>query len=138
MSADEEVLTTHFAQFGLGEKPLKEALRNKKIATAWTEVFRDLKIPAGADDGKVGGLLSALVTSTKDVGGLDGRRAYVADRIVEGKLKSITQVEAAVKYIKAVKGGIDDEVFNKECGVGKAVFPPFLLDCFEADERGRD
>jgi glutaminyl-tRNA synthetase len=121
-SSEEAFLTANFALLGLGEKPLKEAFRNKKISKAWTEVFSDVEIPAGVNDGKVGGLLSALVTATKDIGGLDGRRAYVVDRILEGKLKSNAQVEAAVKYIKAVKGEIDSKVFEKDCGVGEAIF----------------
>lgn len=135
MSTGEEFLTAHFAQLGLGEKALKEALKNKKIVTAWNEILHDVEIPVGTDGGKIGGLLSALVTSTKDIGGLDGRRAYVAGRIVKGELKSIAQVEAAVKYIKATNGGVDEAMFDKVCGVGKALPPALpLLSCFEAEE----
>jgi len=122
---EEVFLTENFAKLGLGEKPLKEALRNKKIAAAWNEVLSEIRLPEegeGSVDAKVGALLSALVTATKDVGGADGKRAFVVNAVLEGKLKSNAQIEAAVKYIKGKKGGVDAAEFDKECGVGRFSF----------------
>jgi len=117
---EEVFLTENFAKLGLGEKPLKEALRNKKITAAWNEVLSEIKLhEEGGVDAKVGALLSALVTATKDVGGADGKRAFTVNAVLDGKLKSNAQIEAAVKYIKGKKGGVDVAEFDKECGVGR-------------------
>lgn len=119
---EEALLAPRFAALGLGDKPLKEALRNKKIATAWTEVLQEANIQSDTTglDPKVGGALAALVTGTKDTGSLGGKREYVAKAIKDGRLKSNVQVDAAVKHIKGLKGEIDDQAFDTECGVGRS------------------
>ncbi|CAZ84523.1 unnamed protein product [Tuber melanosporum] len=111
----EEVLTEKFPKLGLGEKPLKEALKNKKLTTAWAQVLSNIDLPV---DAKVGALLSAVVTAMKDVGGDDGKRAFVVDAVLSRKLKTNPQIEAAVKYIKGKKGDVHVAEFDKECGVG--------------------
>ncbi|KAI5853175.1 tRNA synthetases class I, catalytic domain-containing protein [Morchella snyderi] len=118
--SDPTLLAPRFAALGLGEKPLQEALKNKKVSTTWDEILTEAGIEATTTgvDPKAASAFSALVTATKDAGSLDGKRAYVAKAIKDGKIKSNVQVDAAVKYIKACKGDIDDAAFDKECGVG--------------------
>lgn len=117
---EETLLAPLFAALGLGDKPLKEALRNKKIAAAWTEVLEEAGIRSDSTgiDPKVGGALAALVTGTKDTGSCGGKREYVTKAIKDGRIRSNAQVDAAVKYIKGLKGDIDHKAFDKECGVG--------------------
>lgn len=124
---EEALLAPLFAVLGLGDKPLKEALRNKKIATAWTEILEEAGIQKDSTriDPKVGGALAALVTGTKDAGSCDGKREYITKAIKDGKIKSNAQVDAAVKYIKGLKGGVDEKAFNKECGVGRKLLSLF-------------
>lgn len=121
---EEAILAPRFAALGLGDKPLKEAIRNKKIATAWVETLEEAGIQSDSTgiDPKVGGVLAALVTGTKDTGSLGGKREYIAKAIRDGKIKSNAQVTAALKYIKELKGEIDEKAFNKECGVGREFF----------------
>jgi hypothetical protein len=40
--AEEAILAPCFAALGLGDKPLKEAIRNKKIAAAWIGTSKKL------------------------------------------------------------------------------------------------
>lgn len=126
---EEAFLAPLFIVLGLGDKPLKEALRNKKIAAAWTEILEEAGIQKDSTgvDPKVGGALAALVTGTKDAGSCGGKREYVTKAIKEGRIKSNAQVDAAVKYIKGLEGQIDEKAFDKECGVGRELLPLSLV-----------
>ncbi|KAL7274326.1 Glutaminyl-tRNA synthetase [Rhizina undulata] len=118
--ATEESLAVQFSVLGLTEKALKEALKNKKITTAWTSILTEAGITGSETDldPKIGSVYAALVTATKDLGDIGGKREYVTKAIRDGRIKSNVQVDAAVKFLKSVKGEIDAAEFNRECGVG--------------------
>jgi glutaminyl-tRNA synthetase len=121
----EEVLAPRFAALGLSEKVLKDATRNKKVAAVWTEVLQEAGIDGSksVENPKLAATLGALVTaSAKGDGDLGGKREYVTKAILDGRIKTNVQVEAAVKHVKAMKGEIDDAAFNKDCGVGMALY----------------
>lgn len=124
LTPEEAILAPRFAVLGLGEKPLKEALKNKKISTAWTEILLEAGVEpeTTGTDPKAATAFASLVTATKDSGSLGGKREYVAKAIKDGRIKTNVQVDAAVKYIKSCKGEIDATEFDKECGVGKGLF----------------
>lgn len=114
-------LAPRFAVLGMKDKFLKEVIKNKKIASAWLQILEEAGI-SGVECGldlRIGVALSSLVAATKDLGPLDGRRAFVAKEIRNGCLKTAAQVDAAVKYIREHKDGIDESQFKKECGVGR-------------------
>jgi glutaminyl-tRNA synthetase len=122
-TSPEDILAPRFAALGLNDKALGEATRNKKIAATWTEVLEEAGIDGNENttptDPKVGSTLTALVAATaKGDSALGGKRVYIVRAILEGRVKSNVQVDAAVKYVKGAKGGIDDATFDKECGVG--------------------
>ena len=135
-SNPEELLAPRFAALGLSDKALKEATRNKKIAAAWVDVLREAQFdgstpPTAHTDAKIGSALAALVAATAKAGGdgtLGGKRAYIVRAVLDGRIRSATQVDTAVKFAKAAKGDtIDDAAFDNECGVGMPPPPPLLL-----------
>lgn len=119
----EASLAPRFSALGLGEKPLKQALSNKKVAATWISVLNDASITessASSDvDPSLASPLSALVTATAKDADMP-HRAYIVAAIKEKKIKSNAQVDAAVKYAKAHAGDatIDDADFNQQTGVG--------------------
>lgn len=136
-SNPEDLLALPFAALGLSDKALKEATRNKKIAAAWADLLQEAGIdgsstapPPTDANAKIGSALAALVAATVKIGGdgtLSGKRAYVVRAILDGRIRSAAQVDAAVKFAKSAKGDIiDDSVFDSECGVGMPS-PPLLL-----------
>lgn len=135
-SNPEDILALPFAALGLSDKALKEATRNKKIAAAWADLLQEARIDSSSTptDAKVGSALAALVAATVKIGGdgtLGGKRAYVVRAILDARIRSAAQVDAAVKFAKSAKGDtIDDAVFDSECGVGMLsppVLPPTYL-----------
>jgi len=120
----EDLLTPRFAALGLGEKALKEATRNKKITTAWTEVLDEAGISDDhptISDLKVGTTLASLVSITaKGDGALGGKRRCIVKAILDGRIKTNVQVDAAVKFVKASPAGteVDGKAFDRGCGVG--------------------
>jgi len=117
----EASLTARFNALGLGEKPLKQALSNKKVAATWISVLDDAAITETTTtaDPNLASPLSSLVTATAKDAEMP-HRAYIVAAIKDGKIKSNAQVDAAVKYAKAHAGDatIDDVDFNKATGVG--------------------
>jgi glutaminyl-tRNA synthetase len=117
----EDVLAPRFAALGLSDKVLKDATRNKKVAAAWAEVLEEAGIDGSksVDNPKLAATLGTLVTATaKGDGDLGGKRGYVTKSILDGRIKTNVQVEAAIKHVKAASGEIDDAAFDKDCGVG--------------------
>jgi glutaminyl-tRNA synthetase len=117
----EDVLAPRFAALGLSEKVLKDATRNKKLAAAWAEVLEEAGIDGNksVDNPKLAATLGTLVTAiAKGDGDLGGKRGYVTKAILDGRIKTNVQVEAAIKHVKAASGDIDDAAFDKDCGVG--------------------
>lgn len=123
MADIEASLTARFNALGLGEKPLKQALSNKKVAATWISVLDDAAIietstPSDVDSNLASPLASLVTATAKDAD--MPHRAYIVAAIKDGKIKSNAQVDAAVKYAKAHAGDatIDDTDFNKATGVG--------------------
>lgn len=115
----EDFLAPHFAALSLSDKALGEALRNKKIAAAWTEVLQELGETPSNTDPKVAAALGNLVSATKDIGNLGGKRVYIVNAILSGQIKTNIQVDAALQYVKNLGGAdINDDDFKRECGVG--------------------
>lgn len=121
----EDFLAPHFSALSLSPKALAEALRNKKIASTWTDVItHELPAPVTNTDPKIAAALGNLVSATKDTGNLGGNRAYIVKAILDGRIKTNIQVDAAIKHIKALDGKkVDDAAFEKECGVGVEYTP---------------
>ncbi|EGO27801.1 hypothetical protein SERLADRAFT_414058 [Serpula lacrymans var. lacrymans S7.9] len=117
-----------FKSIGLTQSKAAEASKNPKSAG----VLRDVIVTHGlADvglDEKQAVLFAALAGQLIKVEGMgESERDYVVKAILEGKLKSVDQVTAATKYLESNPGPIDDNEFNKYCGVGFTITAEELL-----------
>lgn len=121
---DIDALTARLATLGFPDKTIKETLKNKKQITSLLSILDEADIqPTGESiplDPSATPLLSHLASSTKDTA-LPGR-SYISRAIRDGRLKTLVQVDAAIKYVKELPGGngevTSDAEFDKACGVG--------------------
>ncbi|KAI6163098.1 glutaminyl-tRNA synthetase [Pisolithus thermaeus] len=63
--------------------------------------------------------LSLQLGKAQNIGGEE--RAYIVNAILEEKLKSVDQVNVAVKYFETHTVPVDENDFNTTCGVGFAI-----------------
>ncbi|KAK9453839.1 tRNA synthetases class I, catalytic domain-containing protein [Dipodascopsis uninucleata] len=114
------------ALIGLTDQKLTDVLKNKKLASAIAEVVSEA-FPSGdsnaIDNKSVAALLQSLASLTKDVTDpeIKGSRVLVTRAILDNKIRSTTQLDAAVKYIKssASKSNVSD--LDVAAGVGQEV-----------------
>ncbi|ODQ82516.1 hypothetical protein BABINDRAFT_159089, partial [Babjeviella inositovora NRRL Y-12698] len=117
MSSEEE-LSVLFARIGLNEPKIKEVLKNKKVSASLGEIATEAAVPV--TDKAISALLHALATLCK--GETVAKRALVTKAIVDGRLKTNLQVDAAYKYVKAAPEPSVSEM-EAESGVGIEVTP---------------
>ncbi|KAI6034425.1 glutaminyl-tRNA synthetase [Pisolithus microcarpus] len=118
-SPSSEDLISLFKSAGLPQSKAAEATKNAKV-------LRDLVlsynlVSAGLSE-KQAVLVSALslqLGKAQNIGGEE--RAYIVNAILEEKLKSVDQVNVAVKYFETHAAPVDENDFSTTCGVGFAV-----------------
>ena len=98
--ADESALTSRLQTLGLTEKSIKETLKNKKLASAFSGILNTTALTNPVDPKVVSGL-TYLATQTKDT--LCPRRDEVVKAIVDGRLKSNLQIMSAVEYLRGLE-----------------------------------
>ncbi|KAI0031675.1 glutaminyl-tRNA synthetase [Vararia minispora EC-137] len=118
-SPDTEELIKLFKAIGLSQAKAAEAAKSPKSAAT----LRDLVVRhdlAKKDLGeKQATLMAALAVSSAKLEGL--QRDYIVSAVLDGKLKSVDQVNASVKYLETRALPVDENDFNKSCGVGFSI-----------------
>ncbi|EKM80055.1 hypothetical protein AGABI1DRAFT_106338 [Agaricus bisporus var. burnettii JB137-S8] len=129
VTPENEPLVNLFQSIGLTQSKALEAAKSAKPAAILKEIIDENDIVAKGSDEKRAGLLVALSNAlSKSPGISKPGKDYVLDKILNGDLKSVDQVNAAVKYVDTNSIPIDDADFNKACGVGFSITPKELLD----------
>lgn len=141
VTPENEPLVNLFQSIGLTQSKALEAAKSAKPAAILKEIIDEKDIVAKGSDEKRAGLLVALSNAlSKSPGISKPGKDYVLDKILNGDLKSVDQVNgkrpgaliqtnsltlfnllAAVKYVDTNSIPIDDADFNKACGVGKYI-----------------
>ncbi|KAJ7781056.1 glutamine-tRNA ligase [Mycena metata] len=116
---------------GLSQAKAIEAVKSPKIAAELKDIVETYGLHTRAEklDDKQASLVVALAGQLvkSDPIAEDGR-AYVVQRIVDARLKTVEQVTAAVKYVESHPAPIDDADFDKDCGVGFSITPAELYE----------
>ncbi|RUP49348.1 tRNA synthetases class I, catalytic domain-containing protein [Jimgerdemannia flammicorona] len=114
-------LISLFQNIGLTEQKAKESAKNKKLAPALETSITEAGFATTGCEKDIGALLYALAsTVTKDA---LPHLPYIAKQISNGKLKTVDQVSAAIKFVESAKGEIDTKAFDEATGVGIVVTP---------------
>lgn len=120
--ADEE-LNKKFASLGIEDSKVKELLKNKKVATALGEIIDEVGADGNEQPKQVITLLQSLATKTKECKDDEAKRnrKLVTKSILDGKLKTNVQVDAAWKYVEENGSKSTVEGLEKESGVGVVI-----------------
>nr|ASF90247.1 hypothetical protein SPAR05597 [Bartheletia paradoxa] len=119
-----------FASLGLTDKQSVDIARNAKLSASLKSVIEEGNIVPSKDwDARRGPLIAHLagIKPGKWDNAANGTgRKYVTAAIVDGRLLSIDQVNAATKYLEGHPDAeINTDMFDRECGVGIIVTPEF-------------
>ncbi|KAK1231817.1 Glutaminyl-tRNA synthetase [Marasmius sp. AFHP31] len=126
-SKPEDPLIPLFKSIGLTQAKAAEAAKSPKAAATLKNLIdkHSLTSREGVND-KTATLIAALAGQLAKVEVNDDAEKFILERILDGKLKSVDQVTAAVKYA-STHPTIDEAEFDKECGVGYSISPEELL-----------
>ena len=118
--ADKATLTVQLKGLGLAEKSILETLKNKKLTAAFAGIAKEASLQE-APDPKVTAGLTYLASQTKEA--QYPKREVVTLAIVDGRLKTNVQIQAALEYLRCLEaegkiGQYSEEVLERECGVG--------------------
>ncbi|KAK6346891.1 hypothetical protein TWF696_006993 [Orbilia brochopaga] len=118
MADDTDAITARLAAVGFADKTIKDVLKNKKQCSVLLSILDEANVTTDADTpGAQAPLFNALAAaSTKDAA--LPSRPHIALAIRDGRLKTTTQVDAAIKYAKDAGTSFNDVDFDKACGVG--------------------
>ncbi|CAG8776891.1 11850_t:CDS:2 [Gigaspora margarita] len=118
--ADNELIAL-FQAIGLKEQRAKETVKNKKLALNLQNTISEAGITQSGCDKSVGDLLYTLASTVNK--GASTHLGYLARAISDNRLNSSEQVAVAIKFAETTNEGINDEEFNRACGVGVVVTP---------------
>ncbi|KAL0949344.1 hypothetical protein HGRIS_009414 [Hohenbuehelia grisea] len=125
---DQQALLPLFKQIGLPDVKAYEAAKSPKGALALKEIIERNNLTEKNVEERHAVIIAALAGQlAKGPGVGASEEAYVVDRILDGKLKTVDQVNAAVKYSETHRVPINDTEFDQECGVGFSITPEELL-----------
>ncbi|KAF9006565.1 glutamine-tRNA ligase [Cyathus striatus] len=116
-----------FRSIGLSQSKAVEAAKSPKSAAILQEIIdTHPEIASGLEEKQASLVvtLSGLLAKTSDVG--TAERDYIITKILDIKIKSVEQVNAAVKYTEFHKVPVEDTDFDKECGIGFTIAPEEL------------
>ncbi|KAL0570093.1 Glutaminyl-tRNA synthetase [Marasmius crinis-equi] len=127
-SKAEDPLISLFKSIGLSQAKAVEAAKSPKAAATLKNLIDKYSLTSrdGGVNEKTAGLIAALAGQLAKTDVDENGEKFVLDRILDGKLKSVDQVTAAVKYVSS-HSTIDEAEFDKECGVGYSISPEELL-----------
>ncbi|ODQ63059.1 glutaminyl-tRNA synthetase [Nadsonia fulvescens var. elongata DSM 6958] len=113
-------LAVVFQSLGFQEAKVAEIVKNKKLAAALGQIANEVNSgPIQPLDKTIIALLHSLASLSKDIN--DDLRPYrklVSEAIVDGRLKSNVQLDAAYKYILVNGAESTKEGLNEASGVG--------------------
>ncbi|KAI6047479.1 glutaminyl-tRNA synthetase [Pisolithus marmoratus] len=118
-SPPSEDFVSLFKSAGLPQSKAAEAAKNAKGAAILRDLILSHNLVSAGLSEKQAVLVSALALQlgkAQNVGGEE--RAYIVNAILEEKLKSVDQVNVAVRYFEAHTVPVDENDFNVTCGVG--------------------
>ncbi|KAK9461843.1 tRNA synthetases class I, catalytic domain-containing protein [Lipomyces oligophaga] len=124
MSAEETTtLTSRLALLGLADQSLADILKNKKLARSIAAVIEDAHLSIPINDKSTAVLLQSLALLLKDVtdSSVLSARVMVVDAVLARKIKSSTQLDGAVSYIKSAGDKANVADLEEASGVGKTV-----------------
>ncbi|KAH9998238.1 hypothetical protein BJV77DRAFT_1058712 [Russula vinacea] len=105
-----------FTSIGLSHAKASEAAKSAKSAALLEGLIERHALAGGRIDEKQAGLVAALAVQGAKIG--EDERGYVVNAIIDGRLKSTDQGNAAVKFLETHPLPVDDVQFGHECGVG--------------------
>ncbi|KAJ3518064.1 hypothetical protein NLJ89_g105 [Agrocybe chaxingu] len=111
-----------FQVMGLPKAKAEEAVKAPKSATILAGIIENNNEVASGLDEKKATLMSALSIALSKTSESVNQNHLIA-AILDSRLASVDQLSAAVKYLESHKPPIDEEDFNKECGVGFKITP---------------
>ncbi|KAF5333420.1 hypothetical protein D9611_002642 [Ephemerocybe angulata] len=118
-----------FKTIGLTDSKAAEAAKSPKSAAILKELIEAHTTIAQGVEEKRANLIVALSGALAKAGAVGTEeRAYVVGRILDGSLKSVDQVAAAVKYAESHTLPFDEAEFDKECGVGFSIEPAQIVE----------
>ncbi|EEB90522.1 hypothetical protein MPER_11259, partial [Moniliophthora perniciosa FA553] len=128
MSKLEDPLIPLFKSIGLNQPKAVEAAKSPKAAATLKNLIDKYSLAShDSADEKNAGLIAAFAGQLAKTDGVtEEQEKYVLDRILDGKLKSVDQVTAAVKHV-ASHPTINEGEFYRECGIGYSVTAEELL-----------
>ncbi|THH11712.1 hypothetical protein EW145_g470 [Phellinidium pouzarii] len=113
-----------FQSIGFTKAKATETAKSAKNASALKEIIEKNSLSERNIDDKKASLVSGLTIQGSKLS--DSEKSYIVEAILDGRLKSADQVFAAIKFIDTEGVPLDNENFNKECGVGFLITPEEL------------
>ncbi|CAA7260035.1 unnamed protein product [Cyclocybe aegerita] len=124
-------LVALFQAMGLPKAKAEEAVKAPKSANILAAIIENNDEVASGLDEKKATLMSALsIALSKTSESVDQNHLIAA--ILDSRLASVDQLSAAVKYLESHRSPIDEEDFNKECGVGFKITPEEIIALVES------
>uniref|UniRef100_A0A060TBF6 glutamine--tRNA ligase n=1 Tax=Blastobotrys adeninivorans TaxID=409370 RepID=A0A060TBF6_BLAAD len=116
-------LVEKLGRLGLEESKAKEVVKNKKVANALNEIADEAFASCSGEPPKGAvALLQTLATKCKDAPEeAKAGRKLVTAAIMDGRLKTTVQVDAAWAYVSKAGTEANNEELDKESGVGVVV-----------------
>lgn len=112
-------LESSFARLGFAEPKIKEILRNKATAELLALIATEAAVAEPIGDKTTLLLLQLLALLSR--GDAAPKRALVTAAVVDGRLRTNVQVEAAYKYVVAAGEAATNSAMEAESGVGVVV-----------------
>jgi len=118
-----------FKSIGLSQAKAQEAAKSPRNAAALkTIIENNPMVSQNPLDEKQAGLVVTLAGALAKSSGVGhGEIQLMISKIVDGKLKTMDQISAAVKYTETHRLPIDEADFDKYCGIGFIIAPSELL-----------
>lgn len=111
-----------FKSIGLTQAKAAEAAKNAKIANALRNLIVSYDLTEAHLDEKQATLVTALAGQLVKAECVEpSEQGFAVKAILCGKLRSVDQVNVAVKYLETHRAPIDETEFDIECGVGFSI-----------------
>jgi glutaminyl-tRNA synthetase len=118
-----------FKSIGLSQAKAAEAAKNAKSANVLRNLIVSYDLTEAHLDEKQATVVTALAGQLAKTESVEpSEQAFAVKAILQGKLKSVDQVNAAVKYLEISKAPINELEFDTECGVGFSITSEELYD----------
>ncbi|KAA1466688.1 glutamine-tRNA ligase [Dentipellis sp. KUC8613] len=124
VSPETEANIALFKTIGLTQAKAAEAAKSPKSAAVLKELIEQHDLASKGLDEKQAVLVAALAVQSAKLA--EAERAYVLGAVLDARLKSVDQVNAATKYLETHPSPVNDKDFDQQCGVGFSITPEEL------------